>query len=34
MRRYMQTSWTIGRLSVPNKFLQETCDDAPEPIRN
>jgi NADPH-dependent stearoyl-CoA 9-desaturase len=26
----MQTFWTIVKLSVPNKFLEATCDDAPE----
>jgi NADPH-dependent stearoyl-CoA 9-desaturase len=28
--QYMQTFWTILKLSVPNKFLQGTSDDAPE----
>jgi NADPH-dependent stearoyl-CoA 9-desaturase len=28
--QYMQTFWTIVKLSVPNKFLQGTSDDAPE----
>ncbi len=30
MHQYMQTFWTIVKLSVPNKFLQRTSDDAPE----
>ena len=30
MHQYMQTFWTIVKLSVPNKFLQGTSDDAPE----
>jgi NADPH-dependent stearoyl-CoA 9-desaturase len=30
MHQYMQTFWTILRLSVPNRFLQGTSDDAPE----
>ena len=30
MHQYMQTFWTILRLSVPNKFLEGTSDDAPE----
>jgi NADPH-dependent stearoyl-CoA 9-desaturase len=30
MHQYMQTFWTILKLSVPNKFLQATSDDAPE----
>ena len=28
--QYMQTFWTILKLSVPNKFLEATSDDAPE----
>jgi NADPH-dependent stearoyl-CoA 9-desaturase len=30
MHQYMQTFWTIVKLSVPNKFLEATSDDAPE----
>jgi fatty acid desaturase len=30
MHQYTQTLWTILKLSVPNKFLQGTSDDAPE----
>jgi fatty acid desaturase len=30
MHQYLQTFWTIVKLSVPNKFLQATSDDAPE----
>jgi NADPH-dependent stearoyl-CoA 9-desaturase len=32
MHQYMQTFWTILKLSVPNKFLQATSDDAPETL--
>src|SRR6202163_4901078 len=30
MHQYMETFWTIFKLSVPNKFLEATSDDAPE----
>ncbi len=30
MHQYMQTFWTIVKLSVPNKFLEATADDALE----
>jgi len=30
MHQYMQTFWTILKLSVPNKFLEATSDDPPE----
>ena len=34
MQQYMQTFWTIVELSVPNKLLQATSDDAPKPTRS